>query len=541
MSRKIVYDDISPTAASSAVPSANSVQWFCDLKKLFRKRIEYKPTMTCEHGQTILDGGFHEFNSIEDNYAFWSRAQSDSSGRFTTPIMLTIGFGGNLQSSVGITIMADMAGGTWPSHINIMWYRSGSVLSSVDFHPNSPNYACENVVKFYDAVRITFYSWSLPNHFLRLQRILFGITREFGEGEIEDLEVSEIIDLTCETLPINSMACALNTPRISEFMLQKRQPLSTYWNDILIGTHYLDEWERYSRTKISLNNIDLIGVTDSRSNFMGGMYDGKKAGDLIIEIIGDDEDLEIDSIVYDSLVYGWLPKLPRRDALAHIAIAVGAVIDTSRSDMIRVKSLLSVERKKSVLQDRIYQGAKNKSGFTYTGVKVIQHDYSMSEERKELFKSEVSEKTTIEFQQPTYNLEIENGSLIEVHPNYSVITGGGGGETVVTGGMYLDSQQVIEVNDPLILQNTQQNIKEFNNLYLVGKRNGKEVANRLYEYYKGNDIVAPIILAGEEVSDLIPISLHGNDMIEAQIEKMDLLLGKYKLRANATARYREDD
>lgn len=536
MSRKIVYEDISPTASASAVAEVTDFQSFCDPQLLFKDSVSAVPVMTCEHGQTILDGTYDELNTDIYRFALWSSSQSNDNAEFDIPIDLTVDFGGALQSSVGITIRADTVGGTWPAAVNIKWYRSGSLLSETDFHPDSAEYMCLNRVEYYDRLEFCFCSWSLPNHFLKLEKIPFGITRTFGDNELETLEIYEAVDLTGVTLSINSMSCTINAKGDLAFMFQERQPLSVYWNDELMGTFFVDEWDELAASRFELDNIDRIGVTDSQSEYRGGIYEGELAGDVIVDIFGDEDAVEIEAEIYNTRLYGWLPKVPRRSALAHIAVATGACIDTSRSKKVVVRSVSGTVRP-SKAKNRIYKGAKKKSKFTYSGVTVTQHSYSKGDEAKQLFKLEVEGKITIEYSAPAFNLTVKNGTLVEEHPNYAVITGTGSGETIVTGNLYVDSQQSISVNDPLVLQNAQTKIKTFESLYLVGPHNSAAVAQRLYTYYKGNDINAPIILDGETVTDILPIALYDDNEVEAQIEKLSLELGARKIKATVTARY----
>lgn len=228
--------------------------------------------------------------------------------------------------------------------------------------------------------------------------------------------------------------------------------------------------------------------------------------------------------------------ISRRNALSHIAIATGAHIDTSRSEKIVIKAIADT-KKNALTPDRIYKSPTRKSSFAYTGVSVKQHDYTKGTEQKELFKLEFTGQITIEYNTPAYKLSITNGTIVEQYPNYAIITGTGNGETIVTGYLYVDSMQDVTVKDPLVLQDQQTNVKTVEKLYLVGAHNVQDVAQRLYEYYKGQELQANITLNDEVVTDILSVAI-GKVNTDAQIEKLTLMLGDLRIKASVTAHYR---
>lgn len=534
--RKIVYEDISPTAAAVATASMDGIRDFCTLALLFDYDAEFEKVMTCERGYTVLGQNYQIFEPSSQNFAAWTVARSNNDAKFSAPPVLDVSFGGNLQSSTGITIRADMVGYTWPEHILVQWYRSGTVIDSVEFFPDAPEYVCLNTVEYYDEIKITFYSWSLPGQSVKLQSILIGIIRRYYDDEIEAIDISEVSDLSFATLPINSMSCTINAKADIGFMFQERQPLKVYWNETLIGSFYIDEWSEKTKKRFSLDNIDYIGVLDSQEQFMGGVYDGELAGDVIQSIVQNPDMVEIDADIYNTPLKGWIPILSRRSALAHIAIATGAIIDTSRQTKVIVKPIPTETK---ALIDTVYKNPSKKSKFTISGVRVIQHRYALLDligERKELLNMTITEETTVKMSNPTGSYQVTNGAIIESAPNYVIVSGTGTTETVLTGVEYFDYQTQIAIDDPLILQNQQTNIKEFENYYLVGAHNGQAVAQRLYDYYKGNDIEGSFILTDEQVGDMAPIALS-DGTYTGRFEKLSLALGVKRIKAAGKMRY----
>ena len=534
MNRKIVYKDISPTAADSAVASISDMQPFSNLPLLFQEDVEFQQFQTCEHNQTILDGTFPSLVAEGNTFALWSLSQSRTDLTFTTPVVLQISFGGAMESSVGITIISDVLGNCWPTHVNIKWYRSSALLSSKDFYPTSTNYGCINQVQYYTDLTITFYALNFSERFLKLQQIPFGIERVFAEDEIESFDVYEAVDLTGVTLSINTMNCRINSDDDVAFMFQRRQPLLVYSNNVLYGSFYLDKWTMSAKKRFSLDNIDYVGLLDSQADYMGGIYTGEAAGDVILDIVRNPKMVTIDASLAGVPLYGWLPISGRRDALAAIAVAIGGVIDSSRGKPIKIYPAPTAQSS-NITIDRVYNDISKTSNFPYTGVNLIEHTFSKSQESTELYRAAFSGTITVQFQNPAYNLFISNGTINEQHANYAVITSANDAvETILSGYTYTDSQRSVEIDNPLVTENEQTKVQTFDKLHLVSAYNSAAVAQRLYNYYtKGTKINGSIVLDGEKVSDIVQIALPEGDTATGQIEQFALAIGAQRIKAKA--------
>lgn len=83
-------------------------------------------------------------------------------------------------TSVGLLLTFNMMSGDYPTRLRIRWYSDGELLSDMEFHPDSVRYFCNNYVRLYDKIAITFYETSRPWRPVFITRIDYGIYRDFS-------------------------------------------------------------------------------------------------------------------------------------------------------------------------------------------------------------------------------------------------------------------------------------------------------------------------------------------------------------------------
>ena len=305
--REITYYDVSPYAALSAKANpSNNIQPFSDARKLFAEVMEYRSIQTCEHNYTILDGTHMEF-AHDENIALWSEQQSVFPSRLLpSAVTLDITFGG-FQTSPGIAFRFDTQNNIWCDMLRIKWYKDGVILSDEMFYPDSAMYSCHNKVDLYNKVTIEFMRMTMPHRYLRVEAVLFGIVRVFGDGDLENLTINEGWDPTGKTMYINSANFTINTKDSIPYMFLKRQPLHIRYNGAYMGSYYIDKSKKYADKRYSVEAVDKIGVLDNTAEFLGGIYDDAdniKAETLINQI--EDFDFEQALVTLKELKKGWV-------------------------------------------------------------------------------------------------------------------------------------------------------------------------------------------------------------------------------------------
>ena len=557
--REITYYDVSPYAALSAVGtvSGGEIQDFSDVRKLFDEKTAYRSIQTCEHNYTILNGEYMELSENED-IALWSKRQSaDGTHYLTQSITLDISFGG-LQSSPGISFFFDVNGNNWCDMLRIKWRRDGVILSDKAFYPNSAVYSCVNKVDLYNGATIQFMRMNAPGRYFRLESVLFGIIRTFGDGELENLTVNEGRDPTGRTIYINSANFTINTKDELPYMFLKRQPLHIRHNGAYMGLYYIDKSKRYADKRYSIEALDKIGVLDASDDFMGGMYDNISnivtAENLIKQIIPESFNFNviIDGSLKNIKITGWLPIMKRREALAQVAVAIGAVINTSRTNVIEVKPMPKSGGIKRVIdKDRVYQSAAVDIEFPYTGIELIEHNFTAGGEITELYGDVFSGEKTIKFSEPASNLTIVNGTVLYFEANYAIIKSANENiKCVLTGRKYTYNQNAVTVKTADMLEGTREKIEKIEDCYLVNRDNSQAVAQRLYSYYiRGNVFEGEFLIINakiksemEQLGDTAEIATvfkdaNGKDeYISGQIEKLSLSLGNKNIKAKGVIR-----
>ena len=496
-----------------------------------------------------------EFGENED-IALWSRQQSAVGTRYITPgITLDIYFKG-VQSSPGISFFFDVNGNNWCDMLRVKWYRDGVLLSDKAFYPDSAVYSCVNKVDLYNRVTVQFVRMNMTGRYLRLEAVLFGIIRVFGDGELENLTINEGCDPTGRTTYINSADFTVNTKDTLPYMFLRRQPLHIRHNGVYMGLYYIDKSKRYADRRYSIEAIDKIGVLDASDDFMGGMYDGIvniiTAETLLKQIITEPLGVIIDESLKNIKITGWLPAMKRRDALAQVAVAIGAIINTSRTNVIEVKPMpKSGDIKRVIDKDRVYQSGTVDIEFPYTGIELIEHNFTANGEITELYSGVFSGEKIVKFSEPASNLTITNGNILYDEANYAIIKSVNENiKCTLSGRKYTDNQSSVVVKTPDLTEGTQERIEKIEDCFLVNKDNSQTVAQRLYDYYirrnvfEGEFLIinAKIKSEMEQLGDNVKVATvfkdeNGkDDYISGQIEKLSLSLGSKNIKAKGVIR-----
>lgn len=206
---RMVYKDIAPGSSNDASVSATGQNAEISTIPLlpFASGNERNYT-TCEHN-------FWALNGSEDFYdggaaSFWSAELSDADGKFESPPVITVTFGAK-YSTYGVTLV--FLGDCFCSNVNIAWFRGSAELDSKGFAPNSMTYFCENRVEYFDKLIITLYGTSIPRRCLRLDEIVFGVTRVFERDEIRtgSARIEQQIDPTLRMLYANTLDWTLSS------------------------------------------------------------------------------------------------------------------------------------------------------------------------------------------------------------------------------------------------------------------------------------------------------------------------------------------
>lgn len=382
----IEYKDISLTASEDSTISCTQKTSFSNVELLKQSSVAFKKFATLEKNLWILDGSFENFPSAPEteNFALWSQELSDANGVFTTPIDLEINFS-SYESCVGITFNFSTLTGDYPTEMNIKWYQNNTLLSEKNLASDNVHYFCENSVVNFNKLIITFSKTNKPYRRLKIEQLIYGVVRDFGDDELRNLNLLEDVSLTTEELKINTLDFTLSNKKLIDFIFLKKQPLALTRNGELMGTFFIDTAKRKSKTLYDISAVDYVGVMD-KIPFAGGTYANVVASELIASIMGDIP-YEFDEDLASKALSGTLEACTKREALLQVAFTICAVVDTSRSS--KVKIFKRPTTKKSTISQGVYTGGSFSTEGEITEIRVTQSDGLTVSKRNPILASDV--------------------------------------------------------------------------------------------------------------------------------------------------------
>lgn len=469
----ILYKDIAPGASEDATVSTSTTTQGAN-PNLLLDGIAPAPTLTCELNHWLLSGEY-KFTENEP-MAFWSDTLSDKNGEFSVPPIITISFG-KQYSSVGLTLVFDLASNEYCNSINIKWYQGEEQKDSKDFYPNAATFFCRNQVESYDRIIITINGTAIPYRRAKLEQIIFGIHRRFGMSELRSASIVNEMNLIETELPISTMNWTLDSNDNVDFMFQLKQPVEVRNNNSLIGVYYIESHSRFAKSLYSIGCYDLLGIMDE-TPFAGGAYlSGTSAKKLLEDIVGGDFAIEYSNDVVDTTLIGILQSTSKRISAQQVLFAWGVCAATDGGDSLRVFNL--PKDTKVINENRTYTGVTVDTAAIVTSVSVTAHTYEQD----------------------------DNGSI------------------EINGIKYSDTTTVYTVSNPNVTASDKQNVVEITNATLVSASIGQAVAQRVYDYYLNrNTNNAKIVWAGEQLGDLLTLPNTWGGVNTGHVSRMEIKL-----------------
>lgn len=528
------------TAKEDATFSSSNIQKFSNLDALKAEDGANPPLVgTLEEDYFLLDGSFEEFPDIPENYdwGFFSKIISDDNGRPSKPVSWSLAIDFSLpHSSSGLTLIFGNDPEDYPGEMSITWADEfDNLLSAKEVFPNSNQYFVKNKVENYKRVVLRFIRTNKPYRFPKLKNIIFGEQKQLTGTDIISAKTLEEINSTSSEIIINTLQCKIYN-REAEFsplnpkgifsVLQERQPLVVEeivdGNVIPMGTYYLDEWNNAEETNVDLTAIDLIGVID-KTNFIGGMFDEMAAGDLVDSImLSAGVPYVMDESLRDIPVKGHLPICTHREALQQVGFAIGAIINTNRTNKIEIKPL-TTKASSNILKSRKFSGGNIRLRGLVTGVDVGAKEYLPEEKSTELFSQTLPAGIhNIVFDKPMYNVDVDGAYIVDFNANRVIIEAQTGGVINIRGVPYVEVTQTFSARTPNLASNISPNIISTDGATLISSYNASNIASSLYDYYqKRFENEFEMITATERVGQIVMIENLYNETLRGIIESVE--------------------
>lgn len=550
------------TARGDSSPACDAAQPFCSLRRDLL--VEAVPSQvkygTLESRQWLMDGSFSFFPEVPEAYfwGLWSAVQSGESGAFADPPVLDIQFS-QAHSSSGLTLHFYAPTGDWASKLKIQWYGAdGGLLASALFTPDAVDFYCAKKVDRYRRIRLTFLETNHPGRYLKLAGLDYGVYLHFAGDEIVKAHVLEECDPLSAEISINTLGLTLYNkegrfsilnPEGYFDVLQHKQKL-TVWEDVrpearstsstsyCMGTFYLSDWENSGDTLADFTAVDAVGLLDG-APYDGGVYD-TTAGALAADIL-DGYSYTLDAELAAERVQGYLAAGTRREALQQLAFAVGAVVDCSRSDLIRI-SPAPARASGMIAYDRKFQnGSKVTLNPLITAVAVTAHRYQAEDASSELYKDTLEPGTyQVTFSAPAVadSLTVTGATLAGRGANRCTLAVSKAGEVCVTGRKYVDSTIILRRAAANLPPNAQDNELTVTDATLVSPDRATAVANRVLDYYAQRYEQTFRMIAGDEkLADRLIVQSFGGEMVRGVLTKLEFdLTGGFVADAKVVGR-----
>lgn len=534
------------TARGDSAPSCTTAKPFCNLGRdlLLESVPSQNKYGTLESEQWLMDGSFSFFPEVPEQYfwGLWSTTQSDKIGVFADPPVLDITFTQD-HSSSGLTLHFYSPTEDWASRIKIQWFsQDGGLISTALFYPDSVDYYCAKKVENYRRIRIHFLETNHPGRYLKLAGIDYGVYLHFSSHEIVEAHVLEECDPLSSEISINTLNVSLYNkegrfsilnPEGYFDVLQHKQKF-TVWEDVkqdarstgsvsyCMGTFYLSDWSNSGDTLADFSAVDAIGLLDG-APFDGGIYDTTAAE--LAEAILTGYSYTMDGSLAAERVQGYIAAGTRREALQQLAFAIGAVVDCSRGELIRIAPAPSKVSGMITYDRKLQDGSKVTLNPLITAVAVTAHRYMPGEATEELYRDTLDPGIyRVTFNAPAVvdSLTVTGAELTESGVNLCTLTVAKAGEVCVTGRKYTDSTVVLRRTAANLPPNAQDNELTVTDATLVGPSRAEAVAVRVLEHYAQRYEQNFSMVAGDEkLADRLIIQSFGGEMVRGVLTKLE--------------------
>lgn len=478
MIRVLYIDEPQGAQKNAKALSASAAQPFSVAQSVITGGADL-PYATLETRGWPLDGSRSILpDRITQAMGWWSAVRSDpQTGRFDTPPVITVEFD-QPYTAAGITLLFSESMDQWCNDIGVRWFNGGEMLENREEFPTAPEWVVRGIDGEFDRLEITLYSTHIPGQYAKVSRIQIGQVLVFGEKELESVgTVSEFDPLLC-TLPVDEMRISVKVPESRLLIPQENQRMELHRDGQMLEAQYIRESSKVRKGVYKFVCRSAVGLLED--DFMGGVYTGKPAGELLTEILGSGVSLDLDPAFYSSTISGYLPVCTRREALQQVAFALGARVSTHKTDAIKLTPPETVS-KHTYTDTEIFAGASIESKSKYAVVELYAHRYTDINEEETLLEAEPVSGTNLlyTFTEPHHDYQITGGKLTAFGENWVQITASGT-EVTLTAKKYKHTMYRMQKANPSAKGSEKNNVITVDAATLITPSNAAEVLERLY-------------------------------------------------------------
>lgn len=308
-----------------------------------------------------------------------------------------------------------------------------------------------------------------------------------------------------------------------------------YHDDFLIGKFYISSVTRTGKYTYAIEATSGIGLL-ANSDFYGGIYDGVTMQAMLTDIFGGIVGFTLDPVYKDTLLYGWLPKTTRREALHQVLFATSAGVKKDNSGEVLITEITD-ETTKNIESNRIYEGGSVTASNAASMVTLSEHAYIAldTDTLKTLYEGEIASDEIlcpsgevrtgglIVFDDPMHDLSITGSTILESGCNYAVLSPSA--ECSLTGLEYSHTvHQVIRPRNYSEVSGTENKVI-VEDATLVSVVNSENIADRLMSYYgSAEKVQMDIVTKDERAGDAVQFEDPFDEDNAGLITRMDVTM-----------------
>lgn len=421
------------------------------------------PWATLEPGEWKLDGTYRIMPE-DCKPGWWSKARSGqgeyggvlgrnrlgkfvlgspgADGKFTTPPKLTLTFPTPYSAS-GFTFTFSPSTDQWCTEIRVAWHNGQFPILEKTYYPDSARWLLEEVIESFDKIEIWFISTNQPGQFAKVQRIEVGKAVLFDGAAIISARLVNELDPSLCDLTVDTSAVEVCDPLSRDLLPQENQQMEIRKDGELLSTHYIKKSTRKAKNRYAFDCQSAIGLLTEE--FLGGMYADAPLDEVLAAILGDWV-YEIAPIFADRTITGYIPVCTQRQALQQVAFAIGAMVSTQGTNLIRLLPVPTVVAGKFE-KNEIVLGGSVTAEPRFAKMDVHYHTYTKQAEVETLLDEEAvnGENVLFTFPSPHYDYEITGGEITGSDVNWVTITANG--TVTLTAKGYLHNSFPVEMRN----------------------------------------------------------------------------------------------
>lgn len=283
---EITFSQVDTAAATDGNWVSNGAQSYSEFDTLDYGYDYQESYAALELNRWALDGNTVIVPSSGTMYdGFVSSHMSNAEGKFTTPAVLTRAFS-NPHTFPGITLTFDTRYQEWPDTVTVDFFLNGAVLESLTLPVEGTELVINTKVASCDKIVLTMGN-TLPYRRPRLQQVLYGVQKKFGNDDVVSIKESHDVDPLSRRLPQETMQFVLldyehnydpDNPKGIYAYLDKKSPIALRYGYMLptgkVEWLKADKYVLNSKPKAAKNQATFTG-TGLVGSLTGTFYKSK--------------------------------------------------------------------------------------------------------------------------------------------------------------------------------------------------------------------------------------------------------------------------